>query len=415
MKQTIPQIIIKLKERDRTMKKFLLFGIGTLLCIIVWPQSVPDLPIAIGVGSAEVWGDSIYYFGGSTSWSGSTRYPTIYRYDGSSWQNYASMPDNDVWGISSAIRGDSAFVYGGYSFGNNKLRIYNFVDNTWEYAASSPNIAATSGHTLEYVNDSLYMFFNGAVYKYSIDSNTWSQGTTLDRNGSWLFSTVYQDEIYLVGWTNGGFYKYNPANDQWTQLADLPYFVTNGSFRSVDDKIYYVGGTTGSGAGELNSTLVYDVAANQWSDAGISLSTNRAFMADVVYKNNLYVIGGLDPDLNAVANVEFIYAGLPTAVETHYGVLENFGLSQNYPNPFSQFTNIRYTVPSITQNGFEGSLVTLKIFDVVGNEVATLVNESKPAGSYDIIFDASALSPGVYFCRLQAGSLTTSKKMYLIR
>ena len=50
------------------------------------------------------------------------------------------MPDNDVWGISTTVKGDSAFVYGGYAFGNNKLRIYNFVDNTWQYAQNSPNI-----------------------------------------------------------------------------------------------------------------------------------------------------------------------------------------------------------------------------------------------------------------------------------
>ncbi len=144
---------------------------------------------------------------------------------------------------------------------------------------------------------------------------------------------LYQDEIYPVGWTNGLFYKYNPASDQWTKLADLPYNVTGGAVKCVDDKIYYVGGSSGGDA-SLNNTLVYDIAANQWSDANISISSKRGHMAAVLYKNNFFVIGGLDSIRNAVNNVEFIFAGLPTAVETEYGVLENFELSQNYPNPF---------------------------------------------------------------------------------
>jgi hypothetical protein len=397
------------------MKQFLLFGIGAILSVTASPQNITDLPTAIGVGSTEVWGDSIYYFGGSTSWSGSTRYSNIYRYDGNSWQDYASMPDNDVWGISTAIYGDTAYVYGGWPYGENKLRIYDFVTNTWEYGASSPDFTAAYGHTVECLNDTLYVFFNGYIYKYSVNSNIWSPGKTLTENGSWLFSTVYQDEIYLVGWANGEFYKYIPAQSQWTKLADLPYFVTGGSLRTVDDKIFYVGGTPGSSGGGFSNTLVYDVALNQWSDANIPIGSNRAYMADVYYHNNFYVIGGLDSDGNAVANVEFITSSVFSAVTTEDALLENFGLSQNYPNPFYSSTSLRYTVPSLSRNGFEGSLITLKIFDVVGNEVATLVNESKPAGSYEINFDASALASGVYICKLQAGSLTATRKLYCIR
>ena len=349
------------------MKNLLLIGIVAVLSIAVMPQTIPNLPIPIGVGSAEVWGDSIYHFGGGTNWGGQTRYATIYKYDGTSWQNYASMPDNDVWGISTTVKGDSAFVYAGYAFGNNKLRIYNFVDNTWEYAQSSPTnvYIGTSGHTIEYLNGFIYLFYNGYTYKYEVSTNTWSQGATNETGGSWLSSVVFENEIYPVGWTNGLFYKYSPASDQWTQLADLPYHVSGGALKCVDGKIYYVGGSSGGNA-SFSNTLVYDIATNQWSDANISISSNRAYMAAVLYKHNFYVIGGLDSDGNAVSNSEFIVAGIASAVENAYLVTEDFELSQNFPNPFSQFTKIRYSVPSSSRAGFEGSLVTLRIFNALG-------------------------------------------------
>jgi hypothetical protein len=89
-----------------------------------------------------------------------------------------------------------------------------------------------------------------------------------------------------------------------------------------------------------------------------------------------------------------------------------FGLSQNYPNPFNPSTVISYQLAV-------GSQVTLKIFDVIGNEVGTLVNEEKPAGVYEVTFNAANLSSGVYFYKLSAtsgaGNFVETRKMILIR
>jgi hypothetical protein len=87
---------------------------------------------------------------------------------------------------------------------------------------------------------------------------------------------------------------------------------------------------------------------------------------------------------------------------------EEFSLEQNYPNPFNPSTSIQYRVSS-TSN------VSLKVYDVLGNEVATLVNEEKPAGSYEVKFDASGLSSGIYFYKLQSGSFVETKKMLLLK
>jgi hypothetical protein len=92
-----------------------------------------------------------------------------------------------------------------------------------------------------------------------------------------------------------------------------------------------------------------------------------------------------------------------------------FVLYQNYPNPFNPVSTIRYSIPSVTLSGVEGSRVQLKIYDVLGNEVATLVDEYKPAGTYEVEFNAAKYTSGVYFYRLQAGSFVETKKMLMIK
>lgn len=85
-----------------------------------------------------------------------------------------------------------------------------------------------------------------------------------------------------------------------------------------------------------------------------------------------------------------------------------FDLGQNYPNPFNPSTNINYQLPA---NGF----VTLKVYDIIGNEVAVLVNEEKPAGNYNVIFNAVSLPSGIYFYKLQSGNYNQIKKMILLK
>ena len=86
----------------------------------------------------------------------------------------------------------------------------------------------------------------------------------------------------------------------------------------------------------------------------------------------------------------------------------SYSLSQNFPNPFNPSTTIDYSVPEV-------SFITLKVFDVLGNEVATLVNENKPVGDYEVEFNRIELPSGMYFYQLRAGSFTETKKMVLIK
>jgi hypothetical protein len=89
-------------------------------------------------------------------------------------------------------------------------------------------------------------------------------------------------------------------------------------------------------------------------------------------------------------------------------VPNKFGLSQNFPNPFNPTTKISWQSPI-------SSWQTIKIYDVLGNEIATLVNEYKPAGEYEVEFDGNNLPSGVYFYQLRANNYTKTKKMILLK
>ena len=98
-----------------------------------------------------------------------------------------------------------------------------------------------------------------------------------------------------------------------------------------------------------------------------------------------------------------------TGIETvEPGVAKSYSLEQNYPNPFNPSTTIAFALP-------ESQKISLKIFDITGKEIATLISGDRPAGSYQITFDASNLASGIYFYQLNAGSFSATKRMMLIK
>jgi hypothetical protein len=115
-----------------------------------------------------------------------------------------------------------------------------------------------------------------------------------------------------------------------------------------------------------------------------------------------------------IGNYLFYNTSDPVYANNDEALLEGFVLRQNYPNPFNPTTKIKFSIP-VTLSGVEGSLVTLKVYDVLGNEIATLVNEEKPIGSYEVEFDAATLPSGIYFYQLQAGNFNDTKKLVLLK
>ena len=100
--------------------------------------------------------------------------------------------------------------------------------------------------------------------------------------------------------------------------------------------------------------------------------------------------------------------GVVTSSETDPEIADRVELDQNYPNPFNPSTNINYSLPQQTD-------VSLKVYDLIGREVATLIDRQQAAGSYTVDFDASSLSSGMYLYRLKTGSTTITRKMMLIK
>jgi len=121
-----------------------------------------------------------------------------------------------------------------------------------------------------------------------------------------------------------------------------------------------------------------------------------------------YGIVNSDYTLKGCIISDTTYGQLLVSVENSNRIVTDFSLSQNYPNPFNPNTTIKYQIPEI-------SFVTIKVYDVLGNEIVTLVKEEKPAGSYEILFDGTGLTSGIFFYQLRAGQYVETKKMVLLK
>ncbi|MDO8550007.1 MAG: T9SS type A sorting domain-containing protein [Ignavibacteria bacterium] len=113
-----------------------------------------------------------------------------------------------------------------------------------------------------------------------------------------------------------------------------------------------------------------------------------------------YTIGNIFDEENTLPKNNFI--------SLSFGTIKEYDLAQNYPNPFNPSTRISYQIP-------EDGIVTMKIYDILGKEVNTLVNEQKAIGRYEVKFDASELASGVYIYRLQVNNFVSSKKLMLLK
>ncbi len=120
--------------------------------------------------------------------------------------------------------------------------------------------------------------------------------------------------------------------------------------------------------------------------------------------NNTYLINQVAPSVVYVATV-------PVRIVSSVGddgIVNTFELAQNYPNPFNPSTNIKYSIA-------ERSNVTIKVYDMLGSEVATLVNQVQDAGTHNVVFNASNLASGMYVYTISAGNFTATKKMMLLK
>jgi hypothetical protein len=208
-------------------------------------------------------------------------------------------------------------------------------------------------------------------------------------------------------------------------LPDPPYPASNEFPSDVADYgshgVYLLAGDPVAGTGKIDGT--HDSAGDRRiSSVNGPFHLNLGETAEVVIalsagmgNSNLNSITKLRENVIAADTsfLELVESGQVQVVDVKSISSENqnpekFYLFQNYPNPFNPVTTINY---QLTMNNF----VTLKVYNTLGEEVATLVNGEKPAGKYQVTFDASKLSSGIYFYRLKAGSFIQTKKMILLK
>ena len=181
-------------------------------------------------------------------------------------------------------------------------------------------------------------------------------------------------------------------------------------------KASLLGGSGGSlFGGNMISFLVYDNGANKFAADSGEIFSIKYTVADSIRNptaTSLAFVEGMVAD-SARQPVAFEY--LDGAIPIVLGVHDRlptlphaFRLEQNYPNPFNPSTTIRYGVP-------RRSFVTIKVYNILGQEVVTLVSEKREPGRYQVVFNGSKLSSGVYFYRLQAKGYASTMKLLLMK
>jgi hypothetical protein len=208
------------------------------------------------------------------------------------------------------------------------------------------------------------------------------------------------------------FYQYwNEYDSAWQNLEK--YLYTYDENNKLTEELYQMG--EGFVWGNFLKTFyTYDVNNNQ-IEALVYRSYDFSWViyykGSYSYDGNNNLIEELWQSWDGFDWVNFykaIHSYIPTDVTEFTGEFNDYSLSNNFPNPFNPSTKIKYSIPQTSE-------VVIKIFDILGNEITTLVNEEKPIGNYELSWDATNLPSGIYFCRMTADKYSSTKKMILLK
>jgi hypothetical protein len=323
-----------------------------------------------------------------------------------------STSGQNVYLIKTDSSGDTLWTktYGGiYEDGGNSVQQtsdggYIVAGFTRSFGTSGQNVYLIKTNSL---GDTLWTKIYGG-------SDCWDRGNSVQQtsDGGYIVagskSPLYSDnsDIYII--------KTNSSGDTlWTKTFGGIDHEEGHSVRQTNDGGYIVAGI--SWDSNFNSDvylLKTDSLANTiWTK---TFGGIRYYMRYSIQQTSGggYIVAGSKTSLGAGdSDVWLIKLApeSPTAIRSYDNQIpSNYSISQNYPNPFNPSTTIKYSVPKV-------SFVTIKIYDVLGSEVATLLNEEKPVGTYELSWSAANLSSGVYFYQLKAGSFVETKKMILLR
>lgn len=304
---------------------------------------------------------------------------------GESWNYFGSLSE----GVNDIDLGYDIYNLKGYVCGNN---------GTIGYLQDTNLVIINSGFNTDFIkicfpfNDKVWLVGESSVYLY--DGITFSKQFTSNFK---LNSLYFWNELYgLVVGDSGYIAKTTDGGITWIQKQN-----SDPSNRNLND-IYFVS-FFGFAVGDNGLILETTDAGESWTMNSGQLTTNDLQAVHIAG-------GGVEwgPGLAVGKNKTVLLYPIIVSVDDKAGPADNFYLYQNYPNPFNPATTLSFVIGN-------QSFVLLKVYDVLGNEIATLVNEEKQSGTYEIGFNAAGLSSGIYFYQLQAGSFIQTRKMIYLK
>ncbi|MEE9449960.1 MAG: T9SS type A sorting domain-containing protein [Ignavibacteriaceae bacterium] len=318
-------------------------------------------------------------------------------------------------------------------YGTNRL--YKSTNRAESWNVISPDLTNGPGINIPFgtiTTIAVAKSDSNLIYVGTDDGNVW---VTLDGGTNWTAISASlpqrwvtrvaadpQDELTAYVTFSGyrwdeylaHIYRTTDAGNNWTDISsNLPEApLTDIIIDPASDSTLYVSSDVG--------VFMTDNLGISWSVLGDSLP-NSPTMDLVLHNNTRTLVAATYGRSMYKYDLDFI---TPVASEEFQPM--EFQLFQNYPNPFNPTTKIKFTIltshlnPSLYQGeGQRERLVVLKVYDVLGNEIATLVNEEKPAGTYEVEFSAigggNGLTSGIYFYQLRAGNFVKTKKMLMIK
>jgi len=323
-----------------------------------------------------------------------------------------STDNGSTWnGVTGAPTGTSTngfLVLGNNIFAYAAGGIYKSSDGGLNWAnkgASGIDVTMTEQNGILLVGST-----NNGLFKSTDTGENWTSanaGLNGDFNAGYLWSLG--NKVFFNA-QSGNVYESTDQGDNWTQtsLPEMPQF---GEIafepKRISDKVYFRVQAPNLITFDTESYLFVATDSNpQWTNITGNLPISSAKMGKEVAEFNGFIFIGYQFSDNYVYKRDV--SSITDVKDNVIGVPEEYKLYQNYPNPFNPSTNIQFSIPN-------SSFVSLKVFDVLGKEVAILVNQELKTGTYIYNFNASNLSNGVYFYKITAGTFTETKKMILTK
>ena len=325
-----------------------------------------------------------------------------YIYDDTSLTSIGSVTDFDNQFNTSVAIGPGGIIFTTTNFG---IRAYSFTESTsFTLLANNINPIFDNATGITVGPDSIVYVAGGGngFYAFSFyNDSTFTQLDHINVNQASGVAVRSDGTIFFANINTGGVLAYTFNGTFFDSLAQWPVNGARNLAIGNNGTIFIANGSDGLRALTFDGTSFTNTA--HIDEGGQTDTRDVAVGPDGV----LYVINA------NLALTAYRYETLTAIGDPEPTSITKFSLSQNYPNPFNPSTKIKFTIPSNVKR--ETSNVILKVYDVLGNRVATLVNEELSAGEYEVKFDASRLSSGLYFYTLQSGSFTETKKMLLLK